>query len=193
MGALGDCELIRSSLLGQPVNALTSVVFALIGVPLLWRHGLRWLGIGLVATGVGSFLFHGPMPAGSEWAHDVSLIWLIALAGALGTRWESRSRLPALLVIGVIVALVPVAADALAVALVVAAVGSIVLRSRSLREMAPLALLALAALLGRLGATGGPLCDPNSILQLHGIWHIGAALAVAWWGHMHLRLSYRAL
>jgi hypothetical protein len=45
----------------------------------------------------------------------------------------------------------------------------------------PLVLLGSVAIIGRLGATGGPLCDPDSILQPHGLWHLGAAAALLWW------------
>ena len=38
-----------------------------------------------------------------------------------------------------------------------------------------------SAVVGRLGATGGPLCDPGSWLQPHGLWHISAAAALGWW------------
>jgi hypothetical protein len=37
------------------------------------------------------------------------------------------------------------------------------------------------AIFGRLGDTGGPLCDADSLFQPHGVWHIGAAVAVGWW------------
>jgi hypothetical protein len=47
--------------------------------------------------------------------------------------------------------------------------------------MAPLLLLGVVAVYGRLGATAGPLCDPASLFQPHAVWHLGSALAVAWW------------
>jgi hypothetical protein len=47
--------------------------------------------------------------------------------------------------------------------------------------LGPLALLAVVAVIGRLGATGGPLCDPDSLWQPHGLWHVGAAVVVVWW------------
>lgn len=142
---------------------------------------MRWIGAGLILTGAGSFVFHGPMPAWGEWAHDVSLAWLIALIGAVGTRWEPWSRLPALLALGILFALAPITADPVAAALTVIVVGSLLLRDRSPRSLGPIALLGATGVIGRLGATGGPLCDPDSVVQMHGLWHLGAALAVAWW------------
>jgi hypothetical protein len=182
MGAAADCEVIGAGFLGQPVNALTTVAFVVAGLFVLSRNpDRRWIGFGLIATGIGSFLFHGPMPPGNEWAHDVTLTWLLVLVAGWGTRWEAFTRLPALIAIGVIVALVPVIADPLAVVLTVVALLSILRRDRSAATMAPLLLLAAVAVFGRLGATGGPLCDPESLFQPHAVWHLGSAVAVAWW------------
>lgn len=182
MGAAADCEVIGAGFLGQPVNALTTVGFVVAGLFVLSRRtDCRWIGIGLMATGVGSFLFHGPMPPANEWAHDVTLAWLLALVAGWGTLWERFTRLPALLAISVIFALVPVIADPLAVVLTAVALISILRRDRSAATMVPLLLLAAVAVFGRLGATGGPLCDPESLLQPHAVWHLGSAIAVTWW------------
>lgn len=182
MGAAADCELIGSGLLGQPVNALSSIAFVVAGIIVLTRRpALRWVGFGLVSTGIGSFLFHGPMPQADEWAHDVSLAWLIAILGGLGTRWERLTRLPALLVIATLFAVAPSAADPISVALTVVAVVNVLRADRSPAALAPLGLLALVAIYGRLGASGGPLCQPGSMFQPHAVWHLGAAMAVTWW------------
>jgi hypothetical protein len=181
MGAAADCEAIGSGFLGQPVNAVTTIGFVIAGgLVMARRPERRWVGLALIATGLGSFLFHGPMPPGSEWAHDVSLTWLIVVVAGAGTRVERFTRLPALFVIGVLFALFPAVADPIAVAVTIVALVS-VLRGRGYASLAPLLLLAAVAVFGRLGATGGPLCDPDSLLQPHGVWHLGAAVAVAWW------------
>jgi hypothetical protein len=181
MGAAADCEAIGSGFLGQPVNALTTIAFLIAGgLVLVRRPERRWVGISLIATGLGSFLFHGPMPPASEWAHDVTLTWLIVVVAGAGTRAERFTRLPALLVIGALFAVAPSLADPIAVAAAIVAVVS-VLRGRDYSALPPLLLLAAVAVYGRLGATGGPLCDPDSLFQPHGVWHIGAAVAVAWW------------
>ena len=181
MGADADCELIRDGLFGQPVNSITCVAFLVGGGVLLARPRLRWVGLALIATGIGSFLFHGPMPPGSEWAHDVTLAWLIAVIAGLGERWERWTSWPALVGIGVLIAIAPVIADPMAVAFTVAAVYFVLRRDHSFRTLAPLALIATTAIVGRLGATGNLLCDPESLLQMHGIWHVGAAVGVTWW------------
>jgi len=182
MGAAADCEVIGAGFLGQPINALTTLGFVVAGIIVIVRRGeMRWIGIGLVATGIGSFLFHGPMPPGNEWAHDMTLAWLVTMVAGWGTRWERFSRLPALLAIGALFAVVPVIADPFAAVMTVAAVISILRRDRSTASLAPLLLLAAVAVFGRLGATGGPLCDPESLFQPHAVWHLGSAIAVTWW------------
>lgn len=181
MGAFADCELIGPGILGQPVNTLTTLPFLLLGGWLSSNARSRWVGVALMATGAGSFVFHGPMPTWGEWAHDVALAWLIATIAGQGTRWERWSRLPALAALAALFAAFPIAADPVAVALAVIVGAAILVRRPPAAELMPLGLLAVVAFLGRLGSTGGPLCDPSSILQLHGLWHIGAAVAVTWW------------
>ena len=182
MGAIVDCELIRSGFLAQPVNTITTLAFFVAGVWLLRRQATFWIGIALIVTGVGSFVFHGPMPSWGQWAHDASLSWLIVTVGGLHTRWERWSRWPALAVLALLVALLPQLADPVAIALTVVVAGSILWRRPSRREALALGLLGIAAVFGRLGSTGGPLCDPTSVFQPHGVWHVAAALSIAWWG-----------
>jgi len=182
MGALADCERIVGDLVGQPINTLTTLAFVIGGLVVIRVHrGRFWIGIGLIATGIGSLLFHGPMNAGSEWAHDVTLAWLIVLVGAAGTRYERLSRLPALGTLGIIFVLLPGVADPVAVLLTVVAFAALLMRDRSSATLGPLGLIAIAAVLGRLGATDGPWCFPDSVWQWHGLWHVAAAGAVTWW------------
>lgn len=189
MGALADCELVRSSLLGQPANTITTLAFMIGGVVVGRRLDLRWLGTAVFATGIGSFLFHGPMPPGSEWAHDTSLVWLILVIAGWNRPWERWTLLPGLGVLGVAFVAVPVAADPVGVVLIAATLGMIVIPDRSLHSLGPMALLGVAAIVGRLGATGGPLCNPESLFQPHALWHIAAASAVVWWALARPRLD----
>jgi len=148
MGALKDCETVADSLLGQPVNSLTALGFVIVGLVLLVRTGRRWVAVGAIGTGIGSFLFHGPMPPGAQTAHDLSL-WFLVFVALLAIVTDLRN-------------------------------------GRDWRGLlGPVTLLAGVAVLGRLGATGAPLCDPGSVLQPHGLWHLGAATAVLWWALVH--------
>lgn len=182
MGAEVDCERIGTGWLGQPVNSLTSLIFVAAGAIIAGRRPERaWVGVAVAATGIGSFLFHGPMPEGGQLAHDVSLAWLLATVPAVGTRTERWIVLPGLVVIGVFLAVAPSLADPLFIGLTALALVVLVSRDRSFATVGPLALLVTSSIVGRLGATGWPLCDPDSIFQPHGLWHLGAAVAVTWW------------
>jgi hypothetical protein len=188
MGALRDCEAIVESFLGQPVNSLTALAFLGAGSVVLARTSLRWVGWALVATGVGSFLFHGPMPPGAEWIHDATLAWLLLVVAGIGLRRERWTGLPGLAALAAVLAAFPVLGDPVGAGLSGVAIGALIFRDRSIRTLGPMSLLVVVAVVGRLGATGGPLCDPDSILQPHGLWHLGAAAAVTWWA-----LRYREL
>lgn len=174
-----DCELITDAFLGQPVNTITTLAFLVAAVVIARRPRLRWAAWAIGATGVGSFLFHGPMPAGSQWAHDVSLAWLILVVAGIGHGLEKWTHWPGLVAIGVLLAAIPGSADVLS-AVLTATAGIVHLRRRSTNIVPALFALAVVAIFGRLGSTGGPLCNPDSLFQPHGVWHVGAAAIVAW-------------
>jgi hypothetical protein len=124
------------------------------------------------------------MPRGSEWAHDVTLAWLLLVVAAEGSRSATWSRIPGLVGIGLVFGLVPDAADLVAAALTVLVLIAVLRTDRSAGAWAAVSLLAVSGALGRLGATNWPWCDPDSPLQLHGLWHLGAAAAVTIWALM---------
>ena len=179
MGAAVDCEAIGLGLLGQPVNALSSLALVVAGLVVLDRD--RWVAIALAATGFGSFLFHGPLAPGGEWIHDVTLAWLILVVGMRSRGWERRYGAIGLAAIAPAFYVAPAVADPLTAALVVVTLFMLVSDSRRLDTVGPIALLGLSAIIGRLGATGGPWCNPDSVFQTHALWHDGAAVAVGWW------------
>lgn len=162
------------------MNSITALAFVIGGALIMRRSDHVWVGIASMATGLGSFLFHGPMPAYAEWLHDATLAWLLLVVAAHGRSWERWARFPGLMIVAAVVA-IPATADPLAAALAAVAIVFVVMGDRSLSTLGPLALLVAVAILGRLGATGGPLCDPESLWQPHALWHIGAAVAVVWW------------
>jgi hypothetical protein len=180
MGALRDCEAVVHTVFGQPVNSTTTLVFVIAGVVIIQRSDLLWVGIASIATGVGSFLFHGPMPAFSQWVHDATLVWLLLVVVAHGRPWERWAHLPGLVIIAATVA-IPGTADPVGAVLAAVTTATLVLGDRSFATLGPIALLIVVAIVGRLGTTGGPLCHPDSVWQPHGLWHIGAAVAVTWW------------
>ena len=98
MLALGgsDCEAVRDAVLGQTANSLSSIAYVLAGAFVLRRGGPRGPGLALVAVGIGSFLYHGPMPAGASDLHDGAIVALVALMAAAAWRRRLLPRPPAL-------------------------------------------------------------------------------------------------
>jgi hypothetical protein len=88
--ALGasDCEALRDGWLGQPVNTLSSLAYVAAGVYVLRRGGPRTPALVLASVGIGSVLYHGPMPPGAELVHDGSIV---ALGAAVLVTWWRRS------------------------------------------------------------------------------------------------------
>lgn len=181
MGAAVDCERIGEGLLAQPINASTSLIFVAAAIVVVMWNGDRWVAAAMAATGIGSFLFHGPLAPGGDWAHDVTLAWLLLVVAGHGRRWRPITTAPGLAGIALLLWPFGNLGDALTVALFAAAAMLALATDRSRSTLMPFALLAVSAIVGRLGATGGPLCDPDSLAQPHGLWHVGAALAVTWW------------
>jgi hypothetical protein len=88
--ALGasDCEALRDGWLAQPVNTLSSVAYVVAGAYVLRRGGSRASALALAAVGVGSVLYHGPMPPGAELVHDGSIL---VLAATVPLAWRRHS------------------------------------------------------------------------------------------------------
>lgn len=92
-----DCERIVSGFLGQPANAISSLVF-LAGAAWILIVAFRGdranravvlvLAVAVAANAVGSFARHGPDPWWAEWAHDAAImaVLLFVAVHALGRR-----------------------------------------------------------------------------------------------------------
>lgn len=161
MPSLGasDCERVTAGLLAQPVNTITSLGLVLAGGWLIAR-GLRapqrrveplMFGASVVATGIGSVLYHGPQPSYADAVHDLSIVAVLSQIALYELHYRRRGR--------------PLEPKSFRVALVSIGIG------------------AAAFALGR---TSSPLCDPDSALQLHGAWHLLAALSLAAYGRARL-------
>jgi hypothetical protein len=96
--ALGgaDCEAIHSGVLGQPVNSVSSLAYVAAAAYVLRRSGPPGPALALAAVGVGSVLYHGPMPPGAELIHDGSLVAVPVAALVVAWRRRSFPRPPAL-------------------------------------------------------------------------------------------------
>jgi hypothetical protein len=184
-GAAADCERITTGWAGQPVNTFTSLAFVAAAISLFGsRRPVQ--GAVMLAIGVGSVAFHGPMPSWGEWLHDASVlaaVGLVIVPAVHATRWVVL--IPAL---AGGLSISPRLGDFAAAGFTVVAIGSVAVRGRE-RSWLPLTIVGLGALVGRLAATGGPWCDPYTIWQGHGLWHLAAALALWIWWHPLSALS----
>ena len=205
---VSDCERLAAGALAQPVNTYSSIAYVVVGVAVLglarppgrWRTPSSILAACLVATGVGSVAYHGPQPANAELMHDLPIVALLTLM-AVHDAHLLRPRLPrpvatwtclTLIVTGASV-IAPVAASLAADLLVVVIVAAeILIHRRRLRPRARAAqrrwlatmavVLSVAGASFALGRTGSPICDPDSLLQPHALWHVASAVAFGvWW------------
>jgi hypothetical protein len=200
----GDCERLRDGLVAQPVNTASALAY-LLAAAWLARQGARRdaasrrealaFGLAVAAAGVGSVDFHGPGSPAARWLHDaglcaaVSFVAVHDLARLAGAR---RRVVPAWAATagagGVLLGLAPRAGGAVAGALgLLVAAGEVAVARRGPRRppgayRAGVAALAVGAACWWLGRTGGPLCDPDSLLQGHAAWHLLTAFALAAWG-----------
>lgn len=202
-----DCERLGDGFLAQPVNTVTSLAYVVIGVVSIVGAGRcvpyqsvsRLYGLALVATGLGSVAFHGPQPVGARWLHDVPIalaLLTIALHDRRLLRGGADGILAPFLVIGALIAaaaLVPDAASVVTGILVVSVVvAEVVIVRRGVRPMAArrqrrgYTAIGLSAAVGVVlwvtGRTDAALCDPDGLVQAHGLWHLASAVVFgAWW------------
>ena len=149
---------------------------------LVWFHR-RDAATGVLGAsiGVGSIAFHGPMPLWGEFVHDISIV--VTMVWVLLTETRRTRLWPWGFAIAGATSINPTVADpvqALLGAVVLAAV-SLPKKQRPYR-MLSITVLALGGVVGTLSRTGGPLCDPDSLWQGHGFWHLAAATSLAIWG-----------
>lgn len=104
--AVSDCERIRSGLIAQPVNSLSSLAYCGAGMWILRRSPRdvrrRSLAAAAVAAGFGSAAYHGPGGRSGKALHDLTATWLaaqIALSVMTQRSLVSRVRVATLLTI----------------------------------------------------------------------------------------------
>ena len=179
--AAADCERILQSWWGQPVNTVTAAAFIAAGA-LVWLHRRDAATAVLVASiGVGSIAFHGPMPFWGEFVHDVSIVLTLVWVLLVETK---RTRLwPLGFALAAATSITPTVADPVQAVLAVGVLAAVSLpKEQRSHRLQSIAILALGGVVGTLSRTGGPLCDPDSLWQGHGFWHLAAASSLAIWG-----------
>ena len=151
----------------------------------------RWVGAALAAAGLGSAAFHGPTKS-VHWLHDVTLLapaatLAIASEGELRGHDHDRIGVTTVAVMAVLAAgrtRGPHMQDALSVLTASALGWAIVRRVRSESDHRAAWLAAGGAMGGAglvahaLSRTDSLMCDPQSRMQGHGLWHVLAAGAV---------------
>jgi hypothetical protein len=199
-----DCEAYRDAVLGQPASTVSSLAFVAVGVwcwyraaaPRARRLELVVFGAVTILVGLGSIAFHGPHPSWSQWAHDVTIAWLLLLAIVLDVAGHTRRRGRGLVawilgcvVLGVLFWAVPegqrVVYTLLGATLVLLEAATVRRHGRPWPGDPGFALYAFAVgaflvgtatfFLGRIDAW----CDPGSWVQGHAIWHVLLAVALA--------------
>lgn len=203
-----DCELLGDALLAQPVNALSSLAYVVVGlvVGVLAVRARRAAvpsvvyGACVAAIGLGSVLFHGPQTSGSQVLHDLPILvtaLFVVVADVALLRPGLRHPLAVFVAASIVATALSVADARLGAAATGAAVAAIVVLEamvyrRRVRDVPPRTqlmayglIVAVAAVAGTtwlLGRTGSPVCDPDAVFQFHGLWHvISAGLFGAWW------------
>ena len=200
-----DCEAIRAGLVAQPVNTLSSAAYTVAGLWVAGRAVRRRsaettthivYGLALASIGLGSIAFHGPAPPGARLLHDLTIAAVFAVIAArnMGTwrEWTEKTVLLAfgalIISVGGVMAVAPDAGNALTGLVGVLAVGTEILLYATGRRgplspeagravAAMLVILAAAGLVNVLGRTDGPLCEADSLLQGHALWHVLTAAA----------------
>jgi hypothetical protein len=198
-----DCELIRSGLVSQPFNALTSLGYVVSGGCIVfWQRRTSanlsaLVFAALVALeGVGSVAFHALTNGPARWLHDDALLASLGFVAAYELALLLRRRPDTLaaaagvgagVLMGVVLVAWPGATNvALAVLVATSAVAYLARRVRDHRgpnrrdlPFTVLSVVTVGAFL--LGRTGSPACRPDSGFQFHGIWHLGTAVLAAFW------------
>jgi hypothetical protein len=202
-----DCELVRSGFPTQPVATWSSLAYVVAGLWVVLVAGragtdqvaARAAGALVVLAGLGSVVYHGLGGELSRWVHDAGFLWALAfMAACEGIARPSALFRQAIVFGGAVIgaaAAVPMLTNPM-----LAVVGGAVAWAESVRwparprserralvGVAGLLLAAGAAYL--LGRTGSPICEPGSAVQLHAVWHLLTAAALALWARVAFSLQ----
>lgn len=204
-----DCEELGDGYLVQPINAITSFSYVVVGIAIAiaaWRlrrsvvQSLVYA-VSLVGIGLGSVAFHGPQPSGSRIMHDLPIVFTLALVvvhdlglllPAVQRQWVPWFAGTSVAVIPIAYVVPDVAGVATIVLVVVAVVAEVLIHRRRLRpasarrqrliEAIVVTVAIAAGATWLLGRTDSPACDPDGVLQFHAVWHVGSAIVFGlWW------------
>lgn len=176
-----DCELVRAGFPSQPVNAVTALSFVVAGVLLISRRktGPALYGLSLAGIGVTSFLLHGIGLDGSVESIAVValatwvIVWITAATAGRGVWvWIGGTAL-----LGATLSFFNDTRNVVT-AVASAAAAVLLIRTKTPRISLGIALSVIGAGVYVLARSGGPWCDPTSLFQGHGLWHLMMATAL---------------
>ena len=202
---VADCEARDGWFLAQDVNGWTSLAHVAVGALVVYAvlrrrvpRSFAALGGLAMVEGVGSMLYHGGSGDLAQRLHDVPLLaalgfvagWHVGrVVGKGGAAHLERGALVGALcatVVGAGASVVGAGATngAVGTIVVVLVASELVAHRRGLTPVWTVALaglLAIALAFWAAGASNSPICDGESWLQPHGVWHVLTALVLLAW------------
>jgi glycerol-3-phosphate O-acyltransferase / dihydroxyacetone phosphate acyltransferase len=195
-----DCERRNDGFLEQDVNAWSSLAYVAIGLIIareVWTTRLPRaagaLAVVVTLEGVGSWLYHGEAGDVSQALHDVPLIGMLAYVAGwhVGRLFDIADRLAVVAtIIGMAIGAVLFAVSSgstnpVVGMLVVVTVAAELVASRrhidAVWTMPVVVLVAVALAFWVAGTSASPVCEPDTWLQPHAVWHVlTAVLALVW-------------
>ncbi len=198
-----DCEADSGGILIQPVSAVSSLAFAIAGLVILtWARSVEGhertvrilFGFAMVATGIGSFLFHGYDSTVAQFLHDITFlatVWFLAVVNVMEVRgwqrfWGWIIVIAGIAIFSITLLVAPGLTNIFTILVTIVLIASDVQLEHSGGIARPwwiasLVAMSLAVALFLLGRTGAPLCDPDSLFQGHALWHALSAAAIAFY------------
>ncbi len=170
-------------------------------------------GLTMIVVGLGSVAYHGPAPFWGQWLHDLSIVafLIFVIAVDLDDLRSGRTLQAVAVYVGAVCAagiVLGVVPDAVLVVFAVFGTAAFVAEvlwlqsvraaGRQLGEIVnvnaywvAIGALIVAGVLNLLGRTAAPLCDPDSYIQFHAVWHVLVAVAMVAYVFGRFGLGFR--
>jgi hypothetical protein len=175
------CEAVRTGLIAQPANTWSSLAFVLVGAWILARSPMKLYGAATISIGVGSAFYHASLTFVGQVADIFGMYLLVTFVLLFNV---SRFFGPLYIALNLALLAAQIAfpqSRRYLFAAVIAAVLIVEIRSHRIeRKWLYWALAAMSAgfLLWTLDITHR-LCDPQSLLQGHALWHVLGAVSAS--------------
>ncbi len=187
------CEHIGDGLLKQPINAISSLAFVLVGFLMISRRRpeLNLLALAAIITGLGSAFYHASLSFAGQFFDVLGMhmvaIFMIVYAFRFNKRLGFSKTLwiftVATVLLGVILWTAPESRRYLFAGLIIIGILLellLAVRKKSLNckyLISGILVMAIGQLIWQLD-NSGVVCYPDSLFQGHGLWHILGAIAL---------------